>query len=108
VASINPLGKRSTSVYDKARRLVAQVNALGFRTTLSYDAVGRQIQVKDPLSRITTSVFDSAGIRRTVREFRAILYFQDEANVSLTAVLGYSCAANWTKLPYTVRMPNRL
>ena len=27
-------------------------------------------------------------IRRAVREFRAILYFQDEANVSLTALLG--------------------
>jgi transposase len=27
-------------------------------------------------------------IRRTVRKFRAILYFQDEANVSLTAFLG--------------------
>ena len=31
-------------------------------------------------------------IRRTVREFRAILYFQDEANVSLTAVLGKTWA----------------
>jgi transposase len=31
-------------------------------------------------------------IRRAVREFRAILYFQDEANVSLTALLGKTWA----------------
>jgi len=31
-------------------------------------------------------------IRRAVRKFRAILYFQDEANVSLTAVLGKTWA----------------
>lgn len=36
-------------------------------------------------------------IRRDVRKFRALLYFQDEANVSLTAVLGKTWApCGWT------------
>lgn len=40
-------------------------------------------------------------IRKTVREFRAILYFQDESNVSLTAFLGKT----WAMRGQTPRMP---
>jgi transposase len=36
--------------------------------------------------------YELPRIRRAVREFRAILYFQDEANVSLTALLGKTWA----------------
>ena len=36
---------------------------------------------------------DVPKIRRAVRKYRAILYFQDEANVSLTAFLGKTWAA---------------
>jgi transposase len=39
-------------------------------------------------------------IRRTVREFRAILYFQDESNVSLTAFLGKT----WAPRGHTPRL----
>jgi hypothetical protein len=34
---------------------------------------------------------EAPRIRDTVREFRAILYFQDESNVSLTAFVGKTC-----------------
>jgi transposase len=40
-------------------------------------------------------------IRKTVREFRAILYFQDESNVSLTAFLGKT----WGLCGQTPRVP---
>src|SRR6185295_19285071 len=40
-------------------------------------------------------------IRRTVRKFRAILYFQDESNVSLTAFLGKT----WGICGQTPRVP---
>jgi transposase len=40
-------------------------------------------------------------IRRTVRQFRAILYFQDESNVSLTAFLGKT----WAMCGQTPRVP---
>jgi len=40
-------------------------------------------------------------IRKTVRQFRAILYFQDESNVSLTAFLGKT----WARCGQTPRVP---
>jgi RHS repeat-associated protein len=47
-----------------ASRLVATVNPLGFRTSFGYDAASQQVSVTDALGNISTTVFDGDG-RRT-------------------------------------------
>ena len=55
----NALGQIATSVFDNNRRQVAQVDALGNRYSFSYDSSGNRVAVKNPLGKITTSVFDT-------------------------------------------------
>jgi YD repeat-containing protein len=45
IASINPLGATTTSVYDGNRRLVSLQTALGYLMTLQYDAADRNTVV---------------------------------------------------------------
>lgn len=55
---------------------------------LTYQKPERQYYELDERARRAWARKEIPRIRRTVREFKAILYFQDEANVSLTAFLG--------------------
>ena len=55
---------------------------------LTYQKPERQYWEADEQSRQEWLRREVPRIRRTVRKFRAILYFQDESNVSLTAFLG--------------------
>ena len=55
---------------------------------LTYQKPERQYFEIDEAARRHWLRYQAPVIRRTVRKFRAILYFQDEANVSLTAFLG--------------------
>jgi transposase len=55
---------------------------------LTYQKPERQYYELDEQAREAWARTEIPRIRRTVRECRAILYFQDEANVSLTAFLG--------------------
>jgi transposase len=55
---------------------------------LTYQKPERQYWEADDKARQEWLRQEVPRIRRTVREFRAILYFQDESNVSLTAFLG--------------------
>jgi transposase len=55
---------------------------------LTYQKPEREYYELDEDARRAWARTEIPRIRRTVREFRAILYFQDEANVSLTAFLG--------------------
>jgi transposase len=55
---------------------------------LTYQKPERQYFELDERAREAWARREIPRIRRTVLEFRAILYFQDEANVSLTAFLG--------------------
>jgi YD repeat-containing protein len=48
--SLDPLGNRSTQIYDNADRLIAIVNPLGKRVTTRYDAGGRAIARIDQLA----------------------------------------------------------
>lgn len=59
---------------------------------LTYQKPERQYFEIDEETREEWVRTEVPRIRRTVREFRAILYFQDEANVSLTALLGKTWA----------------
>jgi len=55
---------------------------------LTYQKPERQYDELDEESRQDWLRTDVPKIRKTVEKYRAILYFQDEANVSLTAFLG--------------------
>lgn len=55
---------------------------------LTYQKPEREYYELDERARLAWTRTEIPRIRRTVREFKAILYFQDEANVSLTAFLG--------------------
>ena len=55
---------------------------------LTYQKPEREYYELDDRARQAWARTEIPKIRRTVLEYRAILYFQDEANVSLTAFLG--------------------
>lgn len=59
---------------------------------LTYQKPEREYFNIDEKARVEWLRTEVPRIRETVREFRAILYFQDEANVSLTAFLGKTWA----------------
>ena len=59
---------------------------------LTYQKPERQYDEIEPEARQRWLRYEVPKIRRTVEKYRAILYFQDEANVSLTAFLGKTWA----------------
>lgn len=59
---------------------------------LTYQKPERQYFEMDEDIRAEWMRIEAPKIRRTVKEHRALLYFQDEANVSLTAFLGKTWA----------------
>jgi len=59
---------------------------------LTYQKPERQYFETDHGARLEWLTCELPKIRETVRKYRAILYFQDEANVSLTAFLGKTWA----------------
>jgi transposase len=68
---------------------------------LTYQKPERQYFEVDEKARQEWLRTEVPEIRKTVRKFRAILYFQDESNVSLTAFLGKT----WAMRGQTPRMP---
>src|SRR5579859_7583136 len=68
---------------------------------LTYQKPERQYFEVDEKARQEWLRTEVPQIRRTVRKFRAILYFQDESNVSLTAFLGKT----WAMCGQTPRVP---
>jgi transposase len=68
---------------------------------LTYQKPERQYFQVDEKARQQWLRNEVPKIRRTVRKFRAILYFQDESNVSLTAFLGKT----WGICGQTPRLP---
>lgn len=68
---------------------------------LTYQKPERQYFEVDEKARQEWLRTEVPQIRRTVRKFRAILYFQDESNVSLTAFLGKT----WAIRGQTPRVP---
>ncbi len=68
---------------------------------LTYQKPERQYFQVDEKARQKWLRTEVPQIRRTVRKFRAILYFQDESNVSLTAFLGKT----WGIRGQTPRVP---
>jgi transposase len=68
---------------------------------LTYQKPERQYFEADKKARQKWLRTEVPKIRKTVREYRAILYFQDESNVSLTAFLGKT----WGVRGQTPRVP---
>ena len=66
--TIDPLGNRTTSVYDAASRVTTMIDPHGHRTTMNYDALGRVLTTKDALSGITTVTYDAVGNRLTLSD----------------------------------------
>jgi transposase len=77
-----------------------------YKTTISYDTIWRRLREAgltyqkperqyfevDEEVRTEWMRIEAPKIRRTVKKYTALLYFQDEANVSLTAFLGKTWA----------------
>ena len=63
---------------------------------LTYQKPERQYFQMDEEAREQWMCSEAPKIRRAVKKYRALLYFQDEANVSLTAFLGRDVVALWT------------
>jgi transposase len=77
-----------------------------YKTTVSHDTIWRRLRdagltyqkperqyfEMDEEAREEWMRIEAPKIRRTVKKYRALLYFQDEANVSLTAFLGKTWA----------------
>ena len=77
-----------------------------YKTTISHDTIWRRLRdagltyqkperqyfEMDDDTREEWMLTEAPRIRRTVKKYRALLYFQDEANVSLTAFLGKTWA----------------
>jgi RHS repeat-associated protein len=61
IASIDPLGNRTSTTFDAASHSIASINPLGLRTSTNYDSVGRAIASIDPLGKRTTTTYDVAG-----------------------------------------------
>lgn len=59
---------------------------------LTYQKPERQYFEMDEEAREEWMATEAPQIRKTVKKYRALLYFQDEANVSLTAFLGKTWA----------------
>ena len=59
---------------------------------LSYQKPERQYYEIDEAARKKWLRYEVPKIRRAVRKYRGILYFQDESNISLTALLGKTWA----------------
>ena len=68
---------------------------------LTYQKPERQYFEVDEKARQKWLRTEVPKIRKTVRQFRGILYFQDESNVSLTAFLGKT----WAVCGHTPRVP---
>jgi transposase len=86
----------------RVHRIVQEV----YETTISHDTIWRRLRdagltyqkperhyfEMDEEAREEWMRIEAPKIRRSVRKYRALLYFQDEANVSLTAFLGKTWA----------------
>src|SRR5690606_19021339 len=59
VATVNPLGDRSTLIRVANGRVIADVNPLGARTSYLYGNDGRNSATINPLGARTTMVYDS-------------------------------------------------
>jgi RHS repeat-associated protein len=60
-ATVDALGYRTSNLYDAASRQIASVNALGQRSSTTLDAAGQSIARIDPLGRRTSTAYDTAG-----------------------------------------------
>jgi len=63
----DPLGRTTTSTFDKLGRVVSLKNAAGDVSTTLYDAVGNTVVATDPLGRRTVSSFDAMNRPVAVR-----------------------------------------
>ena len=62
LASIDPLGNRTSHVYQNGRA-ASSINPLGKRTTTVFDSSGRPVASINPLGKRWTTVFDAAGLQ---------------------------------------------
>jgi YD repeat-containing protein len=60
MATIDPLGNRTSLAYDSAGRPIRRQNPLGKIVTNVYDNAGRQVAPIDPLGHRITNVYDAA------------------------------------------------
>ena len=89
---------RLRCVIREQHRLTVSKNTMWRRLRdagLTYQKPERQYYEIDEDARQEWVRKEVPKIRKTARKYRAILYFQDESNVSLTAFLGQDVGALW-------------
>jgi transposase len=88
------VGRLQCVIRDEFRTLISR-NTVWRRLReagLTYQKPEREYFEIDEEARRKWLQYEAPKIRRTVKKYRAILYFQDESNVSLTAFLGKTWA----------------
>ena len=58
-ALVDPLGNRTSGIFDSQSRQIASVNALSNRATFTYNAANRVTGATNPLGNIITAVYDN-------------------------------------------------
>ena len=66
LTQVNPLGQRTSFLYDDAGRPRVTISPLGFRTTQVYDTRGRVAAVINPLGNRTSFAYDADNNRTAV------------------------------------------
>ena len=66
VQTVNPLGHKSTAVYDKLHRVTGSTDGAGNTVGMSYDAVGNLVSFTDARNTVTSFVYDAKN-RLTTR-----------------------------------------
>ena len=68
IATVDPLGNRWSTVYDTQGRVIASVNPLGERTTTIYDVFGRVVAMVDAKGNRTSYTYDAVrGLQLAVQ-----------------------------------------
>ena len=85
IASVNPLGQRTTTVYDAAGQTVASIDPLLRRSSTVYDPAGRSVASVDPLGHRTTTIYDAAGESIATAQVSGVLALMLAKNPGLSA-----------------------
>ena len=102
MAAVNPLGRRTTSVYDKVGRNVAAVDPLGSRTTSVYDTAGQGVAKIDPFGKLEYSTRFHAMVTSPKPPYQ---FCSGCWNISGTSTSSWFFIASFTFVRFFIGLP---